>query len=73
MTDTIKIIAILDRADGNESVGTMWQETAVFEQDTPIKDVITWAMKVQYQHHKSYEVNTNAFRGKLTLTIGQKP
>jgi len=39
----MKIIAIKDMADGNESVGEMWQETKIFEGTTPLEEVIGWA------------------------------
>jgi len=39
----MKIVAIKDEVDGNESVGTMWQETKIFDSDTPIIEVMKWS------------------------------
>ena len=39
----MKIVAIKDMSAGNESVGEMWQETKIFDGDTPLKDVMAWA------------------------------
>jgi len=38
----MKIVAIKDEVDGNDSVGTMWQETKIFDSDTPIIEVMKW-------------------------------
>jgi len=37
------IIAIKDCAAGNEQVGTMWKETKVFDDSTPVGEVWEWA------------------------------
>lgn len=37
------IIAIKDMSAGNESVGEMWQETKIFDGDTPVKQIMEWA------------------------------
>ena len=39
----MKVCAMIDRSAGNESVGDMWTETAVFEDTATLKDVIKWA------------------------------
>ena len=39
---SMKIIAIKDMANGNESVGTMWKETKIFNHDTPLLEVLEW-------------------------------
>ena len=39
----MKIVAIKDMSDGNESVGEMWKETKIFDGNAPIKDVMAWA------------------------------
>ena len=66
----MKIIAILHRSAGNESIGDMWRETKVFEETTSLKDVFLWATKTSgiIPEEKYY---TN-FRGHLELTIAQE-
>lgn len=39
----MKIVAILHKSAGNESVGDMWKETKVFEDVSTIKDILKWA------------------------------
>lgn len=39
----MNIVAIRDMSAGNESVGEMWQETRIFDLQTPIEDVVKWA------------------------------
>ena len=39
----MKVVAIKDMSAGNESVGEMWQETKIFDGETPLKDVLAWA------------------------------
>jgi len=36
------IVAIKDMADGNDSVGTEWQETKIFKSTDSLADVIKW-------------------------------
>lgn len=35
-----KIVAIKDMSAGNESVGEMWQETKIFDENDPISKVM---------------------------------
>ena len=39
----MKICAMVDRSAGNESVGEMWTETAVFDESATITDIFAWA------------------------------
>ena len=39
----MKIVVIIDRATGNESVGTMWKETKIFDSSDTIEKIIEWA------------------------------
>lgn len=41
--DYDRIIVIKQRAMGNPETGTAWNETASFDKNTPIKDIIEWA------------------------------
>jgi len=38
-----KIIAVKERASGNESIGTEWVETKSFDLDTPVEELLKWA------------------------------
>lgn len=38
-----KVIATLKRSAGNEEVGDMWHETAIFDSGTSINEVMQWA------------------------------
>jgi len=39
----MRIIAMLDRSAGNETVGEMWTETHSFPSTAPLSAVIEWA------------------------------
>ena len=38
-----KVIAVKERASGNESVGTEWLETKSFDLNTPVDEILKWA------------------------------
>ncbi len=38
----MKIVVIKDMSAGNESVGDMWQETKIFDGETPLREVLLW-------------------------------
>ena len=59
----MKIIAIKERAEGNESVGTMWVETAVFDEKSTLGDVMKWA---------GVQVHATKY-GKLMLSLADEP
>jgi hypothetical protein len=60
-----EIVAILDRSAGNDTVGEMWKETAIFPISAGIKDVLKWAAE------KNRCGDVENFRGNLVITIGQ--
>ena len=63
----MKIVAILYRSAGNESVGEMWRQTKIFESDiTPLNEVMQWAMKMT---NASIPENFNTH---LELTIAKE-
>lgn len=62
----MKVVAILDRSAGNDTVGEMWQETAVFDESDSLLSVLEWASTKT--HLKPGEL-----RSRLTLTIAQEP
>ena len=51
-----RIIATKERSAGNDSVGSMWNETKSFSKDTRIKEIIEW---------------NNDNQGRLMITIDQ--
>lgn len=38
-----RIVALKEKASGNETVGTNWIETKTFDKSTPISDIVDWA------------------------------
>lgn len=52
-----KIVAIVECANGNESVGSMWLETKIFDLDTPVERIWDWGKEM------------NNGKGKLIITI----
>ena len=43
-----KIIAVKERSAGNESVGSEWLETKIFDPETPVKEIIEWSQPDKY-------------------------
>ena len=39
----MKVIATISRSAGNDTVGDMWQETAIFNESQSISEVLFWA------------------------------
>jgi hypothetical protein len=37
------VVAIIERSAGNETVGDMWFETKIFDDDTPISKIVKWS------------------------------
>lgn len=65
---TRRIIAMLERSAGNDSVGQMWVETKSFDDDAEISEVLSWARRVAHPHDV-YAVTT--LRDRLTLNYDQ--
>jgi len=61
----MKVIAILDRSAGNDSVGEMWKETKSFDGAVRVDFILQWAAE------RCNVQNISDFRGNLTLTIDQ--
>ena len=70
--EEIQVVATLQMADGNESVGTMWMETAVFGVSSSLFAVLKWAEATKGRRLLENALVEN-FRGDLTLTIAQTP
>ena len=64
----MKIVAILDRSAGNDSVGDMWKETAVFDESVTAREILEWASKRLNRGIKPEE-----FRANLRLSVAQEP
>lgn len=45
--NTEHYVAIKNRSDGNESVGSMWEETLVVDENTTVKEIMQWAMMME--------------------------
>lgn len=73
----MKICAMVDRSTGNESVGEMWTETAVFDESAMLLDVLKWARVITMVDHgfgagleRWSDVNT---RCNVKLAVLQEP
>lgn len=64
---TTRIIAMLDRAEGNESVGTMWTETRSFDASEPISAILDWV------NTKPGRFNATAPVQNLRIQIDEAP
>ncbi len=60
----MKIVATVDRSAGNETVGEMWRETAIFDDSATLYQVLAWAHKAA---NGFGDIDT--FRSNLVLTI----
>jgi len=52
------IVAISEHSAGNDSVGSEWLETKVFQKGIPVEDIIKWA-------------NQKGTGGKLVITVSE--
>lgn len=60
-----RIIAILNKSDGNAEVGDMWQETKIFKSTDNLDDVIKWAI------HPMLVCNIKTLSHRLQIQIAQ--
>ena len=51
--DGRSVVAMIDMAEGNESVGTAWTECAIFRPDAKVSEVLDWAKDALFLHGKS--------------------
>ena len=56
----MKVVAIKSMSAGNESVGEMWQETKIFDHNTPVGEIIKWAKGDHESQLKKHLVITEA-------------
>jgi hypothetical protein len=61
----MRVIAILERSAGNETVGEMWRETKSFPPWESLETVLRWANAI------TRSGGVQDFRGHLELTIDQ--
>jgi len=54
------IVAIKEMSAGNEAVGEMWKDTAIFSMDTAISEIVEWA--AGNSHHRP-------LKKQLTITV----
>lgn len=57
-----RYVVIRDMAEGNETVGEMWQETSIFSGDSTLDQVMEWAMNNKLDRDKYHS------QKKITIT-----
>ena len=57
---SMKIVAVKEKSAGNESVGDMWLETKIFEESTPIVEIIKWSQNGRTESRNG---------GRLIITV----
>ena len=62
------IVAIKERSEGNESVGSMWLETKLFEPGATVLEVLEWAGQFSYPKNAA----NGSKWGKLMLTVAEE-
>ena len=55
----VKIIAMIDRSAGNDTVGDMWTETKSFDETASLLDVYTWVASKTNREGFLREITTN--------------
>ena len=63
--EEMKFVVIRDMSAGNASVGEMWQETMIFDGNTPLKDVMEWA---EGEMAKGEKHDSGHSKRKITIT-----
>ena len=63
------IVAIKERSEGNESVGTMWLDTKIFSPETPVSEILSWAVSGRYSGNQK---DAGKY-GRLMLTVAEEP
>lgn len=63
--NNLKVVAIKDMSDGNESVGEMWKETKIFDGSTPVIEIVEWAK------HPNADLSKRGIRKNLIITVPQ--
>jgi len=72
----MKIVAVKERSDGNEYAGSSWVETAIFDPETPLIEVLRWAHprnKNQFsKDEKDLYIHEATSYGRLMLTVAAR-
>ena len=63
----MKVIAMVDRSAGNESVGEMWTETKIFDITEPIENIYAWLTKRLGMNNNVEKITAN-----IKLSIAQE-
>lgn len=66
----MKIIATIKRSAGNDSIGDMWQETAIFDQTDSIENLFEWTKKRMYGNYTELK---EQYTTNIILSIAQEP
>jgi hypothetical protein len=56
----MEIVAVKEKSAGNESVGEMWLETGIFDESTPVGDIIKWSQNGRMRYNDG---------GRLIITV----
>jgi len=65
----MKVVAMKERTEGNESVGSMWIEAAIFDPRTPLSEVLMWAGR----HPSGVDPARAGKHGRLMLSVADEP
>ena len=55
-----KVVAVKEKSAGNESVGDVWLETRIFDELTPVGDIVRWSQGGQMEPRNG---------GRLMITV----
>lgn len=70
----MKVIAMKERSAGNDQVGEMWIDTAIFEPTDSLINVIKWAANFSEFDFDTLETYQRATtNGRLMLSIADEP
>ena len=62
----MKVVAMIDRSAGNESVGEMWTETKIFDSTDTIDSLYAWITPKVVPYGKPKDVRSN-----IKLSVAQ--
>ena len=75
----MKVIASFNESAGNETVGEMWTEEAIFDEAATLIDVLKWAKMVQEYDANNFDASGPSMqrftnhRRNVRLSIAQEP
>jgi hypothetical protein len=65
--DEMRIVAMIDKSDGSDTIYNMWTATKTFDQSASLKDVYAWVNDVLNNPHHLWDVRFN-----VRLSIDQE-